>query len=117
MTGTAAENYAGVALESLNSGWDKSKDLADVRDARARQKAKISRRLRRNITITEDQLSEFPIIIVNLTAPRPERKTMARVARVFKMRWKAWMPWLEAGLAGDREEMHRGADRPLRRRL
>ena len=32
MTGTAAENYAGVALE-FEFGWDKTKIMADVRDA------------------------------------------------------------------------------------
>ena len=32
MTGTAAENYGGVALE-FEFGWDKTKTLADVRDA------------------------------------------------------------------------------------
>ena len=32
MTGTAAENYAGVALE-FEFGWDKTKIMADVRDS------------------------------------------------------------------------------------
>ena len=32
MTGTAAEGYAGIALE-FEFGWDKSKVMADVRDA------------------------------------------------------------------------------------
>ena len=32
MTATAAENYAGVAIE-FEFGWDKAKTMADVRDA------------------------------------------------------------------------------------
>ena len=43
MTGTAAENYAAIALE-FEFGWDKTKILADVRDAMDTAEADFPRR-------------------------------------------------------------------------
>ena len=111
MTGTAAENYAGVALE-FEFGWDKSKIMADVRDAKSTAESKFPEGYEK-YSITEINFSEFPIIIVNLTGPVPER-TMARVARDLQDALEGVDAVLEAGLAGDRDEMLEVLIDPLR---
>ncbi|MFV8557713.1 efflux RND transporter permease subunit [Sulfitobacter sp. SBS6] len=111
MTGTAAENYAGVALE-FEFGWDKSKIMADVRDAMSTAESKFPEGYEK-YSITEINFSEFPIIIVNLTGPVPER-TMARVARDLQDALESVDAVLEAGLAGDRDEMLEVLIDPLR---
>ncbi|EEB84829.1 efflux RND transporter permease subunit [Roseobacter sp. GAI101] len=111
MTGTAAENYASVALE-FEFGWDKTKIMADVRDAMSTAEAKFPDGYEK-YSITEINFSEFPIIIVNLTGPVPER-TMARVARDLQDALEGVDAVLEAGLAGDRDEMLEVLIDPLR---
>ena len=111
MTGTAAENYAGVALE-FEFGWDKSKIMADVRDAMSTAESKFPEGYEK-YSITEINFSEFPIIIVNLTGPVPER-TMARVARDLQDALEGVDAVLEAGLACDRDEMLEVLIDPLR---
>ena len=111
MTGTAAENYAGVALE-FEFGWDKSKIMADVRDAMSTAESKFPEGYEK-YSITEINFSEFPIIIVNLTGPVPER-TMARVARDLQDALEGVDAVLEAGLAGNRDEMLEVLIDPLR---
>ena len=111
MTGTAAENYAGVALE-FEFGWDKTKIMADVRDAMSTAEAQFPEGYEK-YSINEINFSEFPIIIVNLTGPVPER-TMARVARDLQDELEALDSVLEAGLAGDRDEMLEVLIDPLR---
>ena len=111
MNGTAAENYAGVALE-FEFGWDKTKIMADVRDAMSSAEAKFPEGYDK-YSINEINFSEFPIIIVNLTGPVPER-TMARVARDLQDELEGLDAVLEAGLAGDRDEMLEVLIDPLR---
>src|SRR6056297_2774177 len=111
MTGTAAENYAGVALE-FEFGWDKSKIMADVRDAMSTAEGKFPEGYEK-YTINEINFSEFPIIIVNLTGDVPER-TMARLAKDLQDRLEALEPILEAGIAGNRDEMVEVVIDPLR---
>ncbi|WP_306115185.1 MULTISPECIES: efflux RND transporter permease subunit [unclassified Roseovarius] len=102
MSGTAAENYAGVALE-FEFGWDKTKILADVRDAMSTAEADFPEGAEK-YTINEINFSEFPIIIVNLAGAVPER-TMARLAKDLQDRLESLEPVLEAGIAGNRDEM------------
>ena len=111
MTGTAAENYAGVALE-FEFGWDKTKIMADVRDAMSTAESQFPDGYEK-YSINEINFSEFPIIIVNLTGPVPER-TMARVARDLQDELEGLDSVLEAGLAGDRDEMLEVLIDPLR---
>ncbi|MGB3243423.1 MAG: efflux RND transporter permease subunit, partial [Sulfitobacter sp.] len=111
MSGTAAENYAGVALE-FEFGWDKTKIMADVRDAMSTAEANFPDGAEK-YSINEINFSEFPIIIVNLTGPVPER-TMARVARDLQDDLEGLDAVLEAGLAGDRDEMLEVLIDPLR---
>jgi multidrug efflux pump len=111
MSGTASENYAGVALE-FEYGWDKTKIMADVRDSMSTAEAKFPAGAEK-YTINEINFSEFPIIIVNLTGDVPER-TMTRYAKQLQDRLEGLEPVLEAGLAGNREEMIEVVIDPLR---
>ncbi|MGJ5620121.1 efflux RND transporter permease subunit [Sulfitobacter sp. MF3-043] len=111
LSGTAAENYAGVALE-FEFGWDKTKIMADVRDAMSTAEANFPDGADK-YSINEINFSEFPIIIVNLTGPVPER-TMARVARDLQDDLESMDAVLEAGIAGNRDEMLEVLIDPLR---
>lgn len=111
ISGTAAENYAGVALE-FDFGWDKTKILADVRDKMNTVEARFPAGADK-YTITEINFSEFPIIIVNLTGDLPER-TLLRVAKDLQDRLESLEPVLEAALAGHRDEMLEVIIDPLR---
>ncbi|MGB7243549.1 MAG: efflux RND transporter permease subunit [Sulfitobacter sp.] len=111
MSGQAAENYAGVALE-FEFGWDKTKIMADVRDAMSKAEADFPAGADQ-YSINEINFSEFPIIIVNLTGPVPER-TMARVAKDLQDKLEAVDAVLEAGIAGNRDEMLEVVIDPLR---
>ncbi|HEY9037631.1 MAG TPA: efflux RND transporter permease subunit [Roseovarius sp.] len=111
MTGTAAEGYAGVALE-FEFGWDKTRVMADVRDAMSAAEAKFPDGAEK-YSLNEINFSEFPILIVNLTGNVPER-TMVRVANDLQDRLEALEPVLEAGIAGNRDELVEVVIDPLR---
>lgn len=111
MTSTAAENYAGVALE-FEFGWDKTKIMADVREAMSNAEGQFPAGFEK-YSINEINFSEFPIIIVNLTGDVPER-TMARIAQDLQDEIEALDAVMEAGIAGNREEMVEVVIDPLR---
>ncbi len=111
MSATAQENYAGLALE-FEFGWDKTKILADVRDAMNTAEADFPSGAEK-YSVNEINFSEFPIIIVNLSGPVPER-TLLRVAKDLQDRLEGLEPVLEAGLAGHRDEMLEVVIDPLR---
>ncbi len=92
MTATAAEGYAGVALE-FEFGWDKTAITADVRDAMNSAQSEFPDGAEQ-YTLTEINFSEFPIVIVNLTGAVPER-TMARIAKALQDDLEALDPVLE----------------------
>ena len=102
MTSTAAEGYAGIALE-FEFGWDKTKTMADVRDAMSKAESRFPEGFDK-YSVNEINFSEFPIIIVNLTGQVPER-TMARVAKDLQEKVEGIDAVLEAGIAGNRDEM------------
>ena len=111
MSGTAAEGYAGIALE-FEFGWDKTKIIADIRDRMNNAEANFPVGAEQ-YSINEVNFSEFPIVIVNLTGAVPER-TLLRVAKALQDRLEALEPVLEAALAGHREEMLEVVIDPLR---
>jgi len=111
MTATAAEGYAGVALE-FDFGWDKTAIMADVRDAMIAAQAEFPEGAEQ-YTLSELNFSEFPIVIVNLTGDVPER-TMTRIAKDLQDEFEALDSVLEAGLAGNRDEMVEVLIDPLR---
>ncbi|APZ54220.1 efflux RND transporter permease subunit [Salipiger abyssi] len=111
LSGTAAEGYAGVALE-FEFGWDKTETMADVRDAMNTAEADFPDGAEK-YSINEINFSEFPILIVSLTGPVPER-TMAQVVKDLQDRVESLDSVLEAGIAGNRDEMLEVTIDPLR---
>ncbi|MBW6417039.1 efflux RND transporter permease subunit [Celeribacter sp. PS-C1] len=111
MSATASENYAGIWLE-FEFGWDKTKIIADVRDRMGRVEAKFPEGAD-SYTISEVNFSEFPILIVNLTGPVPER-TLVQYAKQMQDRLEGLEPVLEAQLTGHRDEMLEVEIDPLR---
>ncbi len=111
ITGTAAENYAGVALQ-FEFGWDKAQTMADVRDKMNTAESNFPEGADK-YTINEINFSQFPIIVVNLAGDLPER-TLLRVAKDLQDTLEGLEPVLEAGLTGQREEMLEVEIDPLR---
>jgi multidrug efflux pump len=111
MTGTAAENYANLVLE-FEFGWDKTQVMADARDALSKAEAEFPDGAD-TYSISEFNFSEFPIIIVNLSGPVPER-TMARVAKDLQDELESLDAVLEAPINGNRDEMLEVIIDPLR---
>ncbi|ASP22337.1 toluene efflux pump membrane transporter TtgE [Antarctobacter heliothermus] len=111
MTATAAEGYAGLALE-FEFGWDKTKIIADVRDGMNNAEGNFPVGAEK-YSINEINFSEFPILIVNLSGPVPER-TLTQVAKDLQDRVEGLDSVLEAGVAGSRDEMLEVVIDPLR---
>ncbi len=111
MTATAAEGYANVVLE-FEFGWDKTKVMADVRDAMDSAEADFPSGFEQ-YSLDEFNFSEFPIIIVNLTGPVPER-TITRVAKDLQDDIESLDAVLEASIVGSRDEMVEVIIDPLR---
>ncbi|WP_417272447.1 efflux RND transporter permease subunit [Celeribacter halophilus] len=102
MSATASEGYGGIWLE-FEFGWDKTKTIADVRDRMGRVEADFPAGAD-SYTVSEVNFSEFPILIVNLTGPVPER-TLVKYAKEMQDRIESLEPVLEAQLTGHRDEM------------
>lgn len=111
ITGTAAENYANIVLE-FEFGWDKTQVMADARDALSKAEAEFPEGAD-TYSIEEFNFSEFPIIIVNLSGPVPER-TMAGVAKDLQDEIEGLDAVLEAAITGNRDEMLEVIIDPLR---
>ncbi len=111
ITGTAAEGYANIVLE-FEFGWDKTQVMADVRDAMDSAEAEFPAGFEQ-YTLDEFNFSEFPIIIVNLTGPVPER-TITRFAKDLQDDIEAMDAVLEASIVGSRDEMVEVVIDPLR---
>lgn len=111
LTATAAEGYAGIAMQ-FEFGWNRTEVMADVRDAMNTAESKFPEGFEK-YSVNEINFSEFPIIIVNLTGDVPER-TMARVAQSLQEKIEALDSVLEAGIAGNRDEMIEVLIDPLR---
>ena len=111
MSGTASENYGGVALE-FEFGWDKTKIIADVRDKMNTAEAKFPDGADK-YSINEINFSEFPILIVALSGQVSER-TLLRAAKSMQDRIEGMDAVLKAELAGHRDEMLEVVIDPLR---
>jgi multidrug efflux pump len=111
MTGTAAENYGGLALE-FEFGWDKTKVIADVRDAMNKAEAQFPAGADK-YSVNEINFSEFPILIVNFTGDVPERM-LVRLAKEVQDRIEGMDAVLEAQLTGARDEMMEVVIDPLK---
>ena len=102
MSGTAMENYAGLMLE-FDFGWDKTKIIADVRDAMNTAEGKFPDGFEK-YSINEINFSEFPVVVVTLSGAAPER-TLLRLSKELQDKLEGLEPVLEATLAGHRDEM------------
>ena len=111
ISGTAAENYGGVALE-FEFGWDKAKIIADVRDRMNTAEAKFPAGADK-YSVNEINFSEFPILVIALSGQVPER-TLLRAAKDLQTRIAALEPVLKAELSGARDEMLEVQIDPLR---
>ncbi|HAR53973.1 MAG TPA: acriflavine resistance protein B, partial [Roseovarius nubinhibens] len=83
-----------------------------VRDAMSAAEAKFPEGYEK-YTINEINFSEFPILVVTLSGDVPER-TMAQIAKTLQDQIEALDPVLEAGIAGNRDEMVEVVIDPLR---
>ncbi len=111
MTSTAAEGYAGVALE-FDFNWNKTDTMADIRDAMNSAEGSFPSGASQ-YSINEINFSEFPIIIINLTGDVPER-TLIRVAEELQTKVESIGGVLNAQLTGQRDEMLEVIIDPLR---
>ena len=102
MSGTASEGYAGVSL-LFDYGWDKTRVMADVRDAMNTAEAQFPNGADK-YSITEINFSEFPVIVVNLTGQVPEQ-TLIRVGKELQDKLESLDSVLNAQLTGQRDEM------------
>ena len=102
MNATAGEGYAGIFLE-FEFGWDKDATIANVRDKMSQAEGDFPDGAEQ-YTINEVNFSQFPILVVSLAGDIPER-TLTRVAKDLQDDIEAMPAVLEAGLAGQRDEM------------
>ncbi|MEM9211591.1 MAG: efflux RND transporter permease subunit, partial [Pseudomonadota bacterium] len=111
MTSTAAEGVALVAME-FEFGWDKGTTIADVRERVSNAEAEFPVGYDQ-YTIEELNFSNFPILVVALSGDVPER-TLSRLSKELQDELEAIPAVLEAGLAGQRDEMVEVIIDPLR---
>ncbi len=102
MTGIASDSHASVLLE-FKQGWDKQATLAEVRDKIDQAQAEFPEDAEET-TITEINLSEFPILVVSLSGAVPER-TLINLAKDMQDAIEGHPSVLEAELTGHRDEM------------
>ncbi|MFK7945891.1 MAG: efflux RND transporter permease subunit, partial [Paracoccaceae bacterium] len=111
MTGIASQSHAGLLLE-FEFSWDKQATLADVRDKVDEAQAEFPETAEEP-SITEINLSEFPVLVVSLSGAVPERMLL-RLAKDLQREIEADPRVLEAELTGQREEMLEVLIDPLR---
>ncbi|MEM8741416.1 MAG: efflux RND transporter permease subunit, partial [Pseudomonadota bacterium] len=111
LTATAAEGFAVIVME-FEFGWDKAATIADVR-ARVDQAQSEFPDGADEPTIDEINFSEFPILVISLSGGIPER-TLLHLAKDMQDAIQSLPQVLEAGLAGQRDEMLEVIIDPLR---
>lgn len=99
---TAAEGHASVLLE-FEAGVDIDQALAEVREKVDRAKAELPEDTDEPI-VEEVNLSLFPVLVVTLAGPVPER-TLLTLARDLQDRLETLSNVLEVEIGGDREEV------------
>ena len=96
------EGGANVVLE-FEAGFDVDRALRDVRDQVDQAKPKLPDDSDEPI-INEINFSEFPVVVVTLSGPVPER-ALLNLGRELQDELETLAPVLEAKLTGTREEM------------
>lgn len=102
MRSTASEGHASVVLE-FEAGVDINLALADVREKVDRAKVELPAETDEPL-VEEVNLSLFPVLVVTLGGPVPERALLG-IARDLQDRLEALPDVLEVDIAGDREEV------------
>ncbi len=102
LSATAAENYAGIALE-FELDWNRESTLADVRDKMSTAVSALPSGVGQ-YSINEVNFSEFPVLVISLSGNIPER-TMLRVAKDLQSVVESISGVLEANISGQRDEM------------
>lgn len=102
LTATAAEGYAGIALE-FEYGLDQRATLADIREKVSEAREEFPPDANEP-SITEISFSDFPILVVVLAGKIPER-SLQKIGEDLKDKIEALPPILEVGLTGSRKEM------------
>ena len=102
MAGIASENHGSLLLE-FDFGWDKAATLADVRDKLDQAETEFPADAEQ-ATITEVNLSQFPVVTVSLSGEAPER-TLSKIAKTLQRAIETVPSVLEVSLVGNREEM------------
>jgi len=111
ITGIATVGHAGAVLE-FEFDWDQQATLAEVRDKVDQAQAEFPAEAEQ-ATITEINLSEFPVLVVSLSGDVPER-TLLRLAKDLQREVESLSPVLDAELTGHREELVEIIVDPLR---
>ena len=101
MTSTGYQSGGNVVLE-FTAGFDKDKALDDVQKAVDQARPDLPDEVDEP-TVSEVNLSLFPVLVVNLYGDVPER-TLLKLANNLQEKLEAIPTVLEANIAGDREE-------------
>ena len=111
MRSTSSQGHASVLLE-FEAGVDIDLALIDVREKVDRAKAELPDETDEPV-VEEVNLSLFPVLVVTLAGPLPER-TLLTLARDLQDRLEALPDVLEVEIGGDREEVVEIVIDPLR---
>ena len=102
MTAYATESHASMLLE-FEFGFDKPTTMANVRDKVDQARTEMPDAAEEP-TVTEFNISAFPIIVLSLSGEAPER-TLLKLAKELQREIESVGQVLEANLSGQREEM------------
>ena len=91
------------AVMEFDFGWNKASAIAETRDRVDRAKAEMPPEVEEP-TVTEINLSAFPVVIVLISGQAPER-TLTRLAKDLQRDIEAIPSVMEAPLTGQRDEM------------
>ncbi|WP_024328086.1 efflux RND transporter permease subunit [Thioalkalivibrio sp. AKL19] len=97
----AGEGFALVRLD-FEPGWDNRRALSDLREEVDQVRPELPAGVEEP-SVSEVDLSLFPVLTLNLSGPLDER-TLVRLARDLRDRVEAIPGVLEADVGGDREE-------------
>ncbi|WP_028484138.1 efflux RND transporter permease subunit [Thioalkalivibrio sp. ALE17] len=101
MQSWAGEGFALVRLD-FEPGWDNRRALSDLREEVDQVRPELPAGAE-DPSVSEVDLSLFPVLTLNLSGPLDER-TLVRLARDLRDRVEAIPGVLEADVGGDREE-------------
>lgn len=102
MRSTGYQGGGNIILE-FNAGFDKDKALDDVQKAVDQVRPELPDDVDEP-KVSEVNFSLFPVLVVTLSGEVPER-TLVKLARSLQDKLEAISSVLEAGVAGDREEL------------